>query len=158
MCSHSEGDFMDVVCILGVENDFEQESEWVVAPCYGTYPKLVLCAMEPQFLQTDGQVVHTDPSVSVHVQDLEEDLEAMLLLGPATHCAHVRLVFRRMEQSVNTNTPKLTTISPTDPTAWVWEPILLRAALAKHIAHNRRDERALLVHHAKQMQSFRVWW
>lgn len=100
----------------------------------------MLGAMEPEFLQADGQVVHTDPSVPVHVQDLEQDLEAMLLLGAATHHADMQLVFRRWDHSTNPNI---------NPAAWVREPILVRAALTQHIPQDGRGERALLVHHAK---------
>lgn len=44
-------------------------------------------AMDAQLFQSDGQVVDTDTSVSVDIQDLEEHLEAVLLLGSAAHRA-----------------------------------------------------------------------
>lgn len=85
----------------------------------------MLGAMEPEFLQADSQVIHTDSSVSVHVQDLEQDLEAMLLL------ADMRFVFG---QRINPN------INTTNPAAWVGKAILLRAALTQHTAQNRRHK------------------
>lgn len=99
--------------------------------------------MEPEFLQADGEVIHTDSSVSVYVQDLEQDFKAMLLLRAATYDADMRLVFCRRDQCTNTD------INTTNPAAWVGKAILLRAALAQHIAQNRRDKRALLVHRAE---------
>lgn len=50
-----------------------------------THPELVFGSVDPQFLQSDGQVVHTDPSVPVHVQDLEQNLQPVVLVQTATH-------------------------------------------------------------------------
>lgn len=132
---------MILLRVGGGENDFVGTFRGGTCSNH-THPKLVLGAMEPEFLQADGQVIHTDSSVSVHVQDLEQDLEAMLLLGAAAHGADMRLVFRRRDQSTNTD------VNAANPAAWVGKPILLGAALAQHTAQNRRDKRALLVHHA----------
>lgn len=47
-------------------------------------------AMDAQLFQSDGQVVDTDTSVFVDIQDLEEHLEPVLLLGSAAHRAVMR--------------------------------------------------------------------
>lgn len=48
-----------------------------------THQQLVFCAMHPQLLQPNGQVVDADASVAVNVQDLEQNLEPVLLVFPS---------------------------------------------------------------------------
>lgn len=48
-------------------------------------------AMDAQLFQSDGQVVDTDSSVSVDIQDLEEHLESVLLLGSPAHRARAMM-------------------------------------------------------------------
>ncbi len=99
-------------------------------------------AMDPQLFQSDGQVVDTDASVSVDIQDLEEHLEPMLLLGSAAHRTVIRgvaglimavLGWRcRAAQSPTTNTAA-------SPSTGV-RALILRAALAENTAKQRRHE------------------
>lgn len=49
-----------------------------------THHQLVFGAMYPEFFQPHRQVVDTDASVAVHVQDSEQHFESVLLLRPST--------------------------------------------------------------------------
>lgn len=55
-----------------------------------THHKFMFSAVDAQFFQSDSQVVDTDASISVHIQDLEEHLQPMLLLGSAADRALMR--------------------------------------------------------------------
>ncbi|TNN29130.1 hypothetical protein EYF80_060721 [Liparis tanakae] len=46
-----------------------------------THHELVFRAMHAELLQPDAQVVDADASIPVHVQDLEQPLQPVLLLG-----------------------------------------------------------------------------
>lgn len=46
--------------------------------------------MYPEFLQPDGQVVEADASIPVDIEDLEEHLESLVVLGTSTQVTGVR--------------------------------------------------------------------
>lgn len=98
-------------------------------------------AMEPQLFQSDGQIVDTDASVSVDIQDLEEHLEPMLLLGSAAHRTVIRGVAGFIMAVLGwrcraAQSPTTTTASPSTGV----RALILRAALAENTAEQRRDE------------------
>lgn len=53
----------------------------VEAEAVFTHQQLMLCAVDSEFLQPDGQVVDADASITVNVQDLEKHLQPVLLLS-----------------------------------------------------------------------------
>lgn len=55
-----------------------------------TYHKLELSAMNPQFLEPNGQVVDADAPITIHVQDLKQHFQSMVLLGSTTKFAWIR--------------------------------------------------------------------
>ena len=52
-----------------------------------THHEFVLGPVDSEFFETDGQVVYTDPSVPVHIQDLKEHFQPMLLPHTEQLCA-----------------------------------------------------------------------
>lgn len=109
----------------------------------------MLGAMDAQLFQSDGEVVDTDASVSVDIQDLEEHFEPMLLLGSAAHRAVMRgvagLIMAVLGEcccggQCGAQSPATTTASG------VRALMLLRAALAENTTEQRRDERSPLMH------------
>lgn len=99
-------------------------------------------AMEPQLFQSDGQIVDTDASVSVDIQDLEEHLEPMLLLGSAAHRTVIRGVAGFIMAVLGWRcraAQSPTTTASASPSPGV-RALILRAALAENTAEQRRDE------------------
>ncbi len=93
-------------------------------------------AMDSQLFQSDGQVVDTDASVSVDIQDLEEHLEPMLLLGSAAHRTVIRGVAGLIMAVLGWRcraAQSPTTTTAASPSTGV-RALILRAALAENTA------------------------
>lgn len=54
----------------------------------------MFCAMDSQFLQPNGQVVDTDASITINIQDLEKNLEPVLLVSTSTEGTRLHQLWR----------------------------------------------------------------